>query len=349
MEQAGSNTAHIIKWTAKAALVLVAIALFWYLRKMLMSVFAAVLLAVFLDALTISLKKVTHIPRGLSLAIVCVLLIALGIFMFMFLGPRVVDQFAGLAERIPKALNQIQNWLEQSEMGQKILAFNPKPDSAISLGTKLMGGFVGIFSTGMDIFAGLMIILFGGLYFAATPRMYLDNGLLLLPKKKRQRGGEVLSALGTGLRRWLIGRFAAMAITGTLVGIGLLIAGAPLALSLGVISGLLAFVPNIGPVISFLLMILVAMTKDPHLIIYVAFVYLIVQILESYVITPLVQERAVSIPPGFLIMVQILMGFLFGIMGLFLATPMLVAIIILIQTLYVNDHLGENVRIIGHK
>jgi predicted PurR-regulated permease PerM len=153
--------------------------------------------------------------------------------------------------------------------------------------------------------------------------------------------------LGRVLRWWLVGRFVSMAIVGAVTATGLWLIGIPSPLALGLIAALLEFVPYIGPIFAAAPALLVALVLGPTELAYVALLYGVVQVLESYFINPLVQERAVSILPAALITAQVIMGVLAGPTGVVLATPLAVSTIVLIQMLYIEDVLGDSVKILG--
>ena len=191
------------------------------------------------------------------------------------------------------------------------------------------------------------MILVVGLYLAVDPSLYTGGALHLVPKRRRSRAGEVLAAMGHAVQRWLMGRITSMAVVGMLTGVGLWILGVPLALTLGFLAGLLSFIPNLGPILSVIPAVLVALLQSPTLALYVAVLYAGVQLVESYLITPLIQQKAVSLPPALLITVQILLGLWAGLLGLILATPLAVATIVAIEMLYVEDVLGDEVTVMG--
>jgi predicted PurR-regulated permease PerM len=138
-----------------------------------------------------------------------------------------------------------------------------------------------------------------------------------------------------------------MLVVGVLTTLGLWIVGVPLALALGVIAALFSFVPFIGPLFAFVPILLVASLEGNTMMIYALLVAIIVQVVESNVITPLIQKYAVSIPPAILLASQLILGILFGLAGLLLATPLALVLIILVQMLYVEDRLGEDVQVLG--
>ncbi len=132
-----------------------------------------------------------------------------------------------------------------------------------------------------------------------------------------------------------------MTVVGILTWAGLMILGIPLAFTLAVIAGLLSFVPNIGPILSALPAVLVGLSVSPIMAVYVIGVYVLVQTVESYLITPFIQQRAVAMPPALLLIVQLIMGVWVGVIGIFLATPLTVALMVAVRMLYIEDVLGD--------
>lgn len=157
----------------------------------------------------------------------------------------------------------------------------------------------------------------------------------------------MLDATGHALRLWLVGRGLSMLVVGILTAIGLWIVDVPLVLALAVIAALFSFVPFLGPIASAVPAVLVGLVQSPAQALNVALVYGVVQLLESNIITPLVQVRAVSLLPAIMLSGQVIMGVLFGLIGLLLATPLLVTLIVPIQMLYVQDVLKARVTPLG--
>lgn len=148
---------------------------------------------------------------------------------------------------------------------------------------------------------------------------------------------------------WLAGRAASMTVVGVLTWLTLWALGIPAPLILGFFAGLLSFIPNLGPILSIVPALLVALTVGPWYVLYVVLVYLGVQAVESNLITPLIQQEAVTVPPALLIVFQVSMGVLAGIWGMIVATPLLVVIMLLVQGLYVRDYLNKPGPLIAEK
>lgn len=193
----------------------------------------------------------------------------------------------------------------------------------------------------------MVVVIVVGLFLAIHPGIYTEGAVHLFPKEKRERVREVFAAEGRGLRWWLIGRLCSMLVVGLLTGLGLWLVGLPLVFTLGLLAGLLSFVPYVGPIAAAVPGLLVALTAPGVSVWMVALVYLGVQLLESNAITPLIQQRAVSLPPALLVVVQLLGGILAGLLGVLVATPLAVAVIILVQMVYVQGILDDPVQVMG--
>jgi predicted PurR-regulated permease PerM len=140
---------------------------------------------------------------------------------------------------------------------------------------------------------------------------------------------------------WLIGKGASMLFIGVLTWIGLSIIGVPLALTLGLIAGLFSFVPNFGPILSAVPAILLAFIDSPTKALYVLILFVAVQLIESNLVTPLIERRTVELPPVLTIFAQLALTILVGAVGLILATPILAVVMVLVQTIYIQDILGD--------
>lgn len=195
----------------------------------------------------------------------------------------------------------------------------------------------GLFKTTFGLLVNSLLIFFVGLFLAIDPRMYRDGCVELFPLDRRKRTREILDQLGDTLWHWLIGRFASMAITGVSSGMLLRVLGIPMAFTLGVITALLTFIPNIGPAVALVLAILFAIPQGGTIVLLVVIGYISLQLLESYVITPLIQQEQVALPPALLISVQALMGVLFGFLGAAVASPLLAVSKVAVEQAYIQD------------
>lgn len=311
----------------------------------LLGVFAGILIAVLLDAFASWLQQGLRIPRAWSLVLaIGTVLMALGGAVWLT-GPHLADQIAELVQRIPNAISTVRSLLMRHDWSRALLA--NIPNQLLPLGPSVFWNITGVFSTVLGGVVTVIVALFVGVYVAVEPEVYIDGTLRLLPPVRRERGREVLEALGHALRWWLLGRLATMTMVGILTWWGLSLAGVPVAAALGLIAGLLSFVPFLGPVLAAVPAVLVALVQSPSQMLVVLVVYAAVQSLENYLFTPLIQERVVSVPPAVPITAQVLLGVLFGVLGLILATPLAVVITVLVQMLYIEDVLGDTVKVLG--
>lgn len=313
----------------------------------LLLMFAGILFGIFLNALTNMGMRWLRLPRWLALTLILLVIVgAIGLFIWLA-GPQVVQQMQQLGEQLPKSLSKLRQALASHDWGRTILSNLPSFDKMNLSMTTLMGSVTQFFSITVEVVGGAVFIFFVGLYLAASPRDYLEPLLLLLSEEHRERGREVAAALGGGLGWWLFGRAVTMTLLGVLTTIALWLFGIPLALVLGIIAGILLFVPYLGAIAAAIPAILVALMESPAKALWVAVIYTCVHTFEGYFVTPFVQRRAVALPPALLISVQILSASLFGLAGVVFSTPLTVVAIILVQMLYVQDVLGEKVEVLG--
>lgn len=325
---------------AIVALTLAALVLIWNILDALLLVFAAILLACLLRGLADFLSDKTRLSSGWSLAlIVLVLTVALSGVVWL-LAPRVAAQTDQLTQRLTSSAQQLTAQISRYEWGQRVLDQAPTL-AQLTRGGNIVARVTGVFSTTFGVIADVVLVLFIGLYLAINPGVYVRGAVRLFPKARRERFTQVLGEIGLTLRRWLFGRALLMISNGVLTTVGLWLLGIPLALTLGVVAGLLNFVPNIGPIVAAVPAVLIGWTISPAYALYVLLLYVFLQNLDGYVFTPLVQERTVALPPALTIVAQLLFGVLAGSMGVLLATPLTAATVVLVRRLYLEDVLGD--------
>jgi predicted PurR-regulated permease PerM len=231
--------------------------------------------------------------------------------------------------------------LERYDWMRRLMDEAPRPEEIVRDQPGMITKATGFVSSTFAVVAAAGVVLFLGIFIGFDPQLYRGGILRLTPPRNRERTDEVLSRLGHTLRWWLVAHFASMAVVGALTGIGLALIGIPLAFILGVIAGLMAFVPNIGPIMSVIPAIILAFAQGPRQALYVILVYVGVQLLESNLITPLFELKAVSLPPALTVSVQLLLGTLTGVLGIILASPLCASAMVLVQAFYIEDTLGE--------
>lgn len=316
--------------------------LFGVAFKVLLLILAGVLFATFFRGLAGLIHKYTKISLGWSTLISVFLVIGLIVLTSWLIAPQISDQIAQLSQKMPEAISRTKQQLENNPLGKKLVDQIPEnPQKWLQERSGLLKKSLGVFSTTFGVLADLYIILFIGLFMMAAPKPYESGIIKLVPISRRGRAQEVLHKLGSTLKRWIAGKLFSMLVVAVLSAIGLWILGVPLALALGIIAGLLSFIPNFGPLIALVPAVLMGFMESANTGLYVALLYVGIQALESNIITPLVQKQMVYLPPAIILISQVLLGILVGGLGLILATPIIAIVMVLINLLYVEDVLGD--------
>ena len=205
----------------------------------------------------------------------------------------------------------------------------------------------GFASSTVAVLGGLLLILFVAIFVAIDAETYQDGLMHLFPHKARRRAREVLSATAGMLRRWLFTQFISMVLVGVLTAVVLMIMGIEAAVALGIIAGILEFVPIAGPIMASVPAIAMGFLDGPEKALYVALAYVAIQQIESNVLYPLLMKKGLELPPVLTIFTQGMLATVFGFIGLLVAVPMLAAAMVPIKMLYVRDVVGDDVKLPG--
>lgn len=331
----------------RRTLILIGIAalalLFWQIREVLLLIFAAVLVAIVLRVLAAPIGKHLHLSGGWALAFAALLLTGFIGTTFYLFGSEVVGQSQELARILPEAWNALRDRFGLTAVGQEVAQQANAPQTTLLIN---VAGWA--FSAGA-VLVDLVLVVIGGLYIAAAPDLYSKGLLLLFPEGRRPMAEETLNTAGNALRLWLVGQVAAMVLVGTLTTAGLLLIGIPAPLALGLLAGLAEFVPLVGPIAAAVPALLLAIGGGPELMLWTAGLYLLVQQIESNVITPLIQHRTVELPPALSLFAVVAAGVAFGSLGVVLAAPLTVLGFVVVKKLYVRETLGETTKVPGEK
>jgi predicted PurR-regulated permease PerM len=313
-------------------------ALAWILRDVWLIAFGAVVFAVAIRTLARPLVVWARVPERWSVAVVVIILVAGALGLAWLFGRQIAQQLQGLGERLPVAIQEVRTWVESQPVGRFVLA----RISGVSDTGPSMAGLQKFAAISATTVGHAVLMFFGGIFMAANPPLYLEGFVRLFPISYRDKLHGALLESGVALRKWLVGQLVSMTCVGTLTGVGLWIVGAPLPLVLGIIAGLLNFIPILGPVIAFGPGVLVALTDSPTTAVYAAIVYLVVQQLEGHAITPLAQRWAVKLPPAYGLIAVLSFALLFGFFGVLFGIPLAVVVMCLVRVLYVEDGLESN-------
>jgi predicted PurR-regulated permease PerM len=227
------------------------------------------------------------------------------------------------------------------------------PPSATETLSSRLGGQVGgvvrylfpFLQSTIAAVAGLLLIIFLAIYIAADPDTYHAGLMHLFPKPSRQRAGEILSAMATVLRKWLVTQLIAMATIGAVTTTVLLILDVKAALALGVIAGLLEFIPTIGPILSAFPAVAMGFVDSPQKALTIAVAYIGIQFLENHILIPMLMKGGIDIPPALTILAQALATLLFGFLGLMVAVPLMAATMVAVKMLYVEGVVGDDLDV----
>ncbi len=331
-----------------AACIFLLLTLFYQVFDILLLIFMAVLVAVFLRGSASYLAKYTHISEGLQIGLIVLVLVVVFVLGTVFLAPDVVNELDHLGESIPPSLEKAKASIDALPAGHALLSKLPEPvivwQRIVQSGALQRIG--GMFSTTIGAIGNFFVILMLAGYFASTPQYYSNGIASLFPIPRRERVREILETIYNTLFFWLLGKLASMIFIGLLTWGLLSLLGMPLAFVLGLLAGLLSFIPNFGPIIAAIPAVLIAFVEDPWLALWVIGVYVFVQFVESWVVTPFIEKRTVELEPGITIMFQLVLALLVGTVGLVVATPLLAVIVVLVQMVYVEDILGDRSKII---
>ena len=296
------------------------LALMVYLAEPILIIFGGMVFAALIDGGVRLLGRVLPIARGWRVTMVVTFTIVFLGWTAMFAGTQMAAQAAQLPSVVQAQAFKILNWLQAHGAALNIKSMEGVVEKLVgSVGevTSAVGGLIGWLTTTF----GIVVL---GIYIAAEPQLYRRGFAWLLPLNERTRFETTATAMGKSMRRLLAGRLLGMALEGVTTWFLLAIWGVPMAGLLGLLTGLLAFLPNIGAPISGTLMVLVGFSDSTSAGLYCIAVYLTVQILDGNVVVPMVAKRTADLAPALVLGMQLIMGTLFGILGLMLADPLVV-------------------------
>jgi len=339
------------EWTSRVFVALFLYVLFlgaWRLRDILLLAFFATILAIVLHVPVAALQRM-GLPRGLSVLISLVGMIALVTMLVVLIVPVMAEQVSALANELPDlmqsardqydSLSRDYSWLPKINWDQ--VTEGSVPDFVMNqAGTMSREVFPFLSGVGGAI-TSLFFVLLIAIFFVLEPFNYLELLLMAVPRSYQPRALEIFHRLGTLLQRWFIGQMISMTSSGILIALTTgFIFKLPNAAALGVIAGVMEFVPNFGSIIALIPAIVIALAKDPILVPFVILNYLVVQQVQSNIIMPRIMSRQISMPAAAILLAQIIAGALFGVIGILLALPMAIVVKVLLREVYVTDLLN---------
>ncbi len=316
----------------------------WFLRTLLLMLFGALVVATVFRAFADRICRLTGWRTGIGTAVSIIVILGLGVGLIALFGTHVVQQIQTLRETLPAAWHTLEARMGDLGLGEQLKRW--AEDIRAPGGSSFSAFGRTILSIGSGI-ADVLVVLVAGIFLATQPRFYLTGAVKLIPGGKRALALEAITESERALRLWLRGQLIAMIVVGLLTGFGLWMLGMPSAFTLGLMAGVLEFIPFAGPILSMVPAVLLALAVSPDLALWVVLLYFAVQQFEGYLLTPLVQQYAVDLPGVVLLFALIGFGALFGTLGVILAAPLTVVTYVLIKRLYVIETLHTPTPIPG--
>jgi predicted PurR-regulated permease PerM len=332
--------------------------LFWIANPLFLTAFLGILFGLAVSAGVNRMDRL-RIPRGAKAGLIVLSFIGALVLFGVAVAPTLREQGAELQRKIPESIDRLERWIEEKHGGSLGMVLPAEPSSSTTqpaatpaqpstlrerLGTQLGNLtrylFPFLHST-LAALAGLLLIIFMAIYIASDPDMYHRGVISMFPARNRRRAGEIFSAIADILRKWLVTQLIAMATICAVTTVVLLILGVKAAFALGVIAGLLEFIPTVGPILSAVPAIAMGFVDSPEKALYVGIAYVGIQFMENHLLIPLLMKGGMNLPPALTILAQALMALLFGFLGLMCAVPMLAAGMVAVKMLYLERVIGE--------
>ncbi len=372
--RAGWRTRDVARGTLVVLAVYASCRLVYTAHTLIFVAFLGILLGLAVSSGVDRLER-WRVPRALVAAFIVGGVLALLVGFGAWTGPTVRSQYRELRERLPDAFARLDHWIAAQQGGLIGSVLSAQPDSVTSqqqsqqfadtivttrrqsadslphlnaIKERVLGGMNGasryvlpVIHSTIEAVSGVVLVLFLAVYVGASPAVYRRGILALIPERAQARWEQVLTAAGTALRRWLITQLIAMLTIGAVTTAALLALNVRAALPLGILAGLLEFVPTVGPIPSAVPSVAMAFVDSPEKAAAVGVAYIGIQFLENHLLIPLLMKQGVDIPPVLTILTQATMAIAFGVMGLFVAVPLLVLTMVMVRMLYVEDVLRK--------
>ncbi|MCL4875507.1 MAG: AI-2E family transporter [Anaerolineae bacterium] len=360
---------EFVKRVLTVVFIIVVLLGLWHLRNIVLMGFLATIVSVSLSIPVQRLRRHFNLSRGLAIALTVIgLILALGLLVTWIL-PTVVVQMAELGEDLPNAFDEAadayDDWRRKNDVLasflpaansqeiRKALGFTGEdlsepPISIADVTAFALPALGNVGSFLLGAIANILIIIIVSVFLLVDPMDYATGGLMLIPRSYQPRAVEVMMELRRTLVTWMTAQVLSITVTIVLVWLVLgMILGMPNALAVGVIAGLATFIPNIGSIIPLIPIVIFTLADDPGRLIFILPAYILIQQVESNVITPSFVKSELNIPAGTILLFQLMAAALFGFLGILLAVPLLAVLITLVKELYVYDCLGMRGEQVG--
>jgi predicted PurR-regulated permease PerM len=329
-----------VRRTSQTALIWVSLAalafLLWVVREGLLLIFGAIVIAVLLHVLADLISRWTRLSHGPSLAIATAFVIAIIGITFWRFGAQLSGQFTGLMHNVESGAHSLRELLKQ-------YGFSSLGSQVTERGTSLITSSISdAFKVGLRVIEAAIVIAITAIYLAAQPALYRRGLARLFRPRQRAHALDAIDLIGRTLKLWLLGQLVLMVLVGVLSFVALWFIGLPNPIALALIAGIFEIVPYLGPFISAIPALLVALTMGLAPAIWTAAAYVAIHLFEGYITAPLVERHFVTIPPALILAGIVVCDLLFGVIGIILAAPITVVVYMAVKMIYVEDPLEEH-------
>jgi len=327
--------------------IVIALYILWRIKQVLLLAFAAVVFATAMNQLVKLLEKKLKLERKVAIAISVtgVLIFIIGFVALVI--PPFIDQFQQLVTLVPLGLEQLSSWNEwlrnllPDNLIEEVRGLESLTQNIQSYMDRFIGNFFDLFSSTLGVVLNSLLVIVVTIMLLSNPTPYKQMFLLMFPAFYRQRVQMIVKKCESNLGGWAIGILFNMAVIAIMSGIGLLILGVRLPLANSLLAGMLTFIPNLGPVLSVVPPAAMALLDAPWKALAVVILYVVIQQVESNVLTPIVMQKQVSLLPAITLLSQVAFAVFFGLLGLFLALPITVVAQVWLKEVLVKDILDR--------
>lgn len=326
-----SDSAYVRRLLVAILLMVLTVAL-WKAADILLLVFGSILFAIGLRRFGERISHLTGMGQSAGVGVALIVIVGVVVAVSVIFGAQISSQLSEVAKRLPAAMERslstnnaesLKSLFQGSEIGNLV-------SNVVTWGTTLVGAIT-----------SAVLVLAAGIYIALDPERYRDGFLALIPPDRTKAAAEAMDEAGLAMGRWFAGQLIAMVMVGTMAIVGLWLIGVPAAIGLGLIAGLLEFIPMLGPIAGAVPAVLIASLQDTSTALWVVALFVLIQQIESNVVMPLVTGKLVEMPAAVGIFSTLAMGVWFGPLGLLFGYPLAIAANVLIRKLYVRDLLGK--------
>lgn len=340
----------------RAALIVIAtlvgLQLLWSARLLLLTAFLGLLFGLATSQAVDAVRRRVLLPRSVIAPTIVFGVVGILVLVGLWSAPVLVEQSQELRTKLPEAVTKVETWFATSQ--PRLFDLVAPPDTTLAPGQEegsrllrslaasapaLRGFAFGVVQSTVAVLGALILVIFLAIYIAISPATYRRGFLLLIPLERRDRVAELLTALGGALRTWFATQLIAMVVIGAVTTILLALIGVRGALPLGVLAGIFEFIPNVGPVLSAIPAVLMGLADSPQMALTVVGLYWGIQFLENNLLIPYLMSEQLDLPPALTLVTQVVMAYVFGFLGLFVAIPLLATIVVAVRVLWVDEDL----------